>query len=146
MKKMFLLMAMMGLTLSGFAKDVITRDMNNLPVAARTMIKKHFPNAKLSYIKMDKDFMEAATFEAVFEDGTQIDFNKKGEWTEVDCKLTPVPAALIPAAIQAYLKQNFPDVGVENIEKMRKGGFEVELHNDLSVRFDAKGKFMRLDD
>ncbi len=147
MKKLFFLLVMMvGLSVQAMAKDVITRDVNQLPQAARTTIQKHFPKAKLSYIKIDKDFLEAATYEAIFEDGTQIEFNSKGEWTEVDSKLNPVPAALIPANIKNYLKQNFPNIAVEKIERHRKGGYDVELKNDLSAEFDAQGNFLRLDD
>ena len=147
MKKLFFLLVMMiGLSVQAMAKDVITRDVNQLPQAARTVIQKNFPKAKLSYIKIDKDFLEAATYEVIFVDGTQVEFNSKGEWTEVDCKLNAVPAALIPTAIKNYLKQNFPNVGVEKIERYRKGGYEVELKNDLSVEFDAQGNFLRMDD
>lgn len=147
MKKLFFLLVMMvGLSVQAMAKDVITRDVNQLPQAARTTIQKHFPKAKLSYIKIDKDFLEAATYEAIFEDGTQIEFNSKGEWTEVDSKLNPVPAALIPANIKNYLKQNFPNIAVEKIERHRKGGYDVELKNDLSAEFDAQGNFLKLDD
>lgn len=147
MKKLFFLFVMMvGLSVQAMAKDVITRDVNQLPQAARTTIQKHFAKAKLSYIKIDKDFLEAATYEAIFEDGTQIEFNSKGEWTEVDSKLNPVPDALIPATVKTYLKKNFPNIAVEKIERHRKGGYEVELKNDLSVEFDAQGNFLRLDD
>ena len=101
MKKLFFLLVMMiGLSVQAMAKDVITRDVNQLPQAARIVIQKNFPKAKLSYIKIDKDFLEAATYEVIFEDGTQVEFNSKGEWTEVDCKLNAVPAAFIPTAIK----------------------------------------------
>lgn len=147
MKRLFFLFAMIvGLSASVFAKDVVTRDVNQLPQAARTMIQKYFPKLQVSYIKIDKDLLEAATYEAILDQGVQIDFNNKGEWTEVDSKLNPVPDALIPAAIKTYLKANYPNVAVEKIERRRKGGYEVELRNDLSVIFDAQGNFLRLDD
>lgn len=147
MKRLFFLFAMIvGLAGSVMAKDVVTRDVNQLPQAARTMIKKYFPKVSVTYIKIDKDLLEAATYEAIMDQGVQIDFNSKGEWTEVESKLNPVPDALIPAAIKTYLKANFPNVTVEKIERRRKGGYEVELRNDLSVIFDAQGNFLRLDD
>lgn len=147
MKKLFFLFALIvGLSANVLAKDVVTRDVNQLPQAARTLIKKHFPKSKVSYIKIDKDFLESAKYEAILEDGVQIDFNNKGEWIEVDCKLNPVPDALIPANIKNYLKQNFPDKVVEKIERRTRGGYEVELKNYLSIYFDAQGNFQRLDD
>ena len=60
--------------------------------------------------------------------------------------MNPVPDALIPATVKTYLKKNFPNIAVEKIERHRKGGYDVELKNDLSVEFDAQGNFLRLDD
>lgn len=135
----------LALTTSVWADDVISRDVKKLPVAAQNFIKKNFPKSKVSYIKIDKDLLEAATYEAILEDGVQIDFNNKGEWTEIDCKLQPVPAALIPATIATYLKNNYPNEVVEKIERDRKG-YEVELKHSFTLKFNTKGQFLRLDD
>ena len=81
MKKLFFLFVMMiGLSVQAMAKDVITRDINQLPQAARTTIQKYFAKAKLSYIKIDKDFLEAATYEAIFEDDDGNEFFDKSAY------------------------------------------------------------------
>lgn len=41
-------------------------------------------------------------------DRTEIDFDKKGNWLEVDCKKSAVPEALIPVPVKEYVKANFP--------------------------------------
>ena len=56
MKKIFALFALL-LCFVQFSQagDKVTRDVNKLPVAAREMINKHFPQAKVEYIKIEKD-------------------------------------------------------------------------------------------
>lgn len=146
MKKILsVLFVALVVTTSVWADDVISRDVKKLPVAAQNFVKKTFPKSKVSYIKIDKDLLEAPTYEAILEDGVQIDFNSKGEWTEIDCKLQPVPATVIPTTIAAYLKANYPNETVEKIERNRKG-YEVELKHSFTLKFNTKGKFLRLDD
>ena len=78
-------------------------------------------------------------------DGCTIDFDKKGNWTEVDCKKNAVPAALIPASVKDYVKANFPNEIITKIER-KSTGIEVELANDFSLKFNKKGQFVSLDD
>lgn len=56
MRKILFLMAMLVCSLQfAMAGDVVTRDVNKLPVAAREMIGKHFSQTKVAYIKIEKD-------------------------------------------------------------------------------------------
>ena len=127
------------------ASDVITKDVTKLPAPAREIIKKHFPNAKLDYIKIDKDIFQSSSYEAVLSNGTKIDFNNKGEWMEIDCKKSAVPTSFIPSTIDKYIKSNFADKKIVKIERGRKGS-EVTLDNGIDVKFDSKGSFLKLDD
>ena len=61
-----------------FAKDVITKDMNQLPLPARNFINGNFAKPQIAHIKIDKDMMESAKYEVVLMDGTEIDFDSKG--------------------------------------------------------------------
>lgn len=137
-----LVMATMQVT---FATDVVTKDVSKLPTIARETIKKHFPQAKISYIKIDKDIFQSATYEATLTNGVEMDFNSKGEWTEVDCKKAAVPAALIPATVSKYVGENFPGQHIVKFERYRKG-YKAELANGLDVEFDRFGGFLKLDD
>ena len=66
-----------------FAKDVITKDMNQLPLPARNFINGNFAKPQIAHIKIDKDMMESTRYEVVLMDGTEIDFDSKGNWEEV---------------------------------------------------------------
>ena len=90
-----------------FAGDVITKDAKELPLNARNFINQYFSKPQISYIKIDSEFL-SKKYEVTLTDRTEIDFDKKGNWTEVDCKKGAVPAALIPVSIKDYVKKNFP--------------------------------------
>lgn len=146
MKKIVATFALMTLIVSGVpAKDVITGDMNKLPAVAREMVRKHFSNSSVSYIKIDSELIGSTTYEAVLKNGTEIDFDSKGNWKEVDGKKGTVPMSVIPSAVRTYLKAEFPQAKVKKIEKKRSG-YEVELDNGLDLHFDLKGSLKKIDD
>lgn len=146
MKKILMMFAMIMLTAQiAWSGDVVTKDLNKLPASARELVKKHFPNSKISHIKIDKDIFQSASYDVMLSDGSKIDFNSKGEWREIDCKKTAVPSAFIPATISKYIKDNFTGQKIVKIERSRKGS-DVTLDNGLDVKFDPYGGFLKLDD
>ena len=130
-----------------FAKDVITKDMNQLPLPARNFINGNFAKPQIAHIKIDKDMMESTKYEVVLMDGTEIDFDSKGNWEEVSARKGQViPASIVPNFAVDYLKaHNFAAEGVTKVERDRKG-YEVELSTGVSFKFDKKGKFVKADD
>lgn len=68
-----------------FAGDVITKDVKELPLTARNFINQYFSKPQISYIKIDSEFL-SKKYEVTLTDRTEIDFDKKGNWMEVDCK------------------------------------------------------------
>lgn len=146
MKKFLsILTVVLGTTLSACAGDVVTRDINKLPENARKSLNANFPQAKISYIKIDKELLKKDTFEAILTDGTKVEFDGEGNWKEVDCGHNAVPEAYIPTQIRTYLKANFPQQKVTTIERERRK-YKVELDNELDAEFDLQGNFLRLDD
>lgn len=144
MKKILFLIAMVVCSLQfTYAGDVVTRDVNKLPVAAREMISKYFPQSKVSYIKIEKDLLQSTSYEVKLSDGIGLDFNSKGEWLEIDCKDKSVPAAFIPQTVSKYMKANYSEHKVVKIERDRKG-YELTLENGLEVDFDQFGAFLKL--
>ena len=121
---------------------VITKDA--LPAKAQQFIDAHFATTKISYIKEDRDLFDH-NYELVFVDGSKIEFGRNGEWVEVDCRYNSVPQSVIPAAIKEYVKKNFPDVKIVEIERKR-GNYEVNLSNKLELVFDKKLRIKGIDD
>ena len=129
-----------------FAKDVITKDMNQLPLPARNFINGNFAKPQIAHIKIDKDMMESTKYEVLLMDGTEIDFDSKGNWEEVSAKKgQAVPASVVPSFAASYLKEHNFTEPVTKVERDRKG-YEVELSTGVSFKFDKKGKFIKADD
>ncbi|VFB13718.1 Protein of uncharacterised function (DUF2874) [Bacteroides heparinolyticus] len=128
-----------------FAGDVITQDAKQLPLVARNFINRHFTKPQIHYIKIESEILQNKKYEVQLADFTEIDFDKQGNWLEVDCKKAAIPAALIPTSIQEYVKTNFPREIITKIERERSG-MKIELSNDYSLKFNKKGKFVSIDD
>lgn len=146
MKKILSLLALAIVAIQfAFAGDVITKDINQIPLAARNFINQHFTNPQVTHIKIDSEVM-SKKYEVLLTNGTEIDFDGKGSWVEVDAKKGKVPATIIPAFVTDYLKNNnFKTEFVTKIERDRRG-YEVELNTDISFKFDKKGNFRKADD
>lgn len=146
MKKILFLIAMVMCSVQyGLASDVVTRDVNQLPVAAREMIIKQFPQSKVSYIKIEKDLFQSPSYDVKLSDGIELEFNSNGEWVEIDCKNQSVPDTFIPKTISKYMNDNYNGHKLVKIERDRKG-YEVTLDNGLEVDFDQFGAFLKLSD
>ena len=63
----------------------------------------------------------------------------------MDCNYSAVPANLVPANIATYVKSNFPGATIVKIDKERYG-YDIELSNDLELKFNKNGKMLRVDD
>ena len=124
-------------------KDVIITP-DKLPAAAQSFIKEYFPETAVSYAKKDTE-LRKTSYEVTLQDGTEIDFNSKGEWDKVDCKRAEVPASLVPEAIAEYVRASFPGQIIVKIDKERYG-YEIELGNDLELKFDKNGNLKGIDD
>lgn len=147
MKKMLslLVMAIVAVQFS-FAGDVTTKDVNQLPLSARNFINRHFAKAQVAQIKIDKEMLKSPKYEVVLTNGTEIDFDSKGNWQEIEAAKGSVPASVIPEFAANYLKaHNFTQERVTKVDRDRNG-YEVKLGSGVSFKFDKKGKFLKADD
>lgn len=140
-----LLMLLMMTTCLACARDEVTTDTRRLPEAAQTFLAEHFPTAAVTYIKIDHDFLSGSEYTVRLADGTEVDFDKAGQWTEVDCGRRAVPAALVPDYAVRETSRQFPQEPIVKVERKR-GRIEVELANDLSFRFDRRGRLVEVED
>lgn len=116
-----------------------------LPQPAQSFLKAHYAKIAVSHIIMENEFLSEKEYKVVLTDGVKIEFDGKGNWTEVDAKLHAVPTDIVPASIHAHIKKSFPNNNIVQISKsVRK--YEVELTNGLDLEYNKKGKFVRIDD
>ena len=117
--------------------------VQGLPDAITTFIKQHFPNAQVVGVEPDRDH-GGLEYDVYLNDGTQIDFDANNQWDQVE-SMKGVPAFFIPKGVANYVKSNFPDTEIVKIDKERYG-YDIELSNDLELKFNKNGQMLRLDD
>ena len=117
--------------------------VNALPVKAQTLLSNHFNNQKVMLATIETGVINK-TYDVVLQNGTKLEFDKKGNLTEVDSKQDIVPAQLIPQAIRNYLKDNYAGQSVKKIE-INKNEYEVELANGLDLTFNKHFQLIDID-
>lgn len=120
-------------------------DFNQLPQQSQLFIKKYFADKCISLVKMENAFFDKS-YEVIFSDGNKVDFNKKGEWKDVDCRQTELPQEIVPSQIKNYVTKNYPDVKIIEIEKEDGQKHEIKLSNGLDLTFDSKFNLVDIDD
>ena len=144
-KIILMLVAVMGISTAAIAKDTYAHDASVLPKAAQTVLEKNF-KSKVSVVKIDKEFGRVSEYEVIMTDGSEITFDRNGNWENVEVSAQgSVPAAFVPKAISDYVKANQSGQKIIGIEKERHG-YDVELSNGVEMKFNKDGKFLRYDD
>ena len=117
--------------------------VNALPAKAQTLLNNHFNGQKVMLATIESGVV-SRSYDVVLQNGMKLEFDKKGNLTEIDCKQGIVPALLIPQAIKNYLKDNYAGQSVKKIE-MNKNEYEVELANGLDLTFNKHFQLIDID-
>ncbi len=125
--------------------DTYTKDVNQLPVASREFISTYFSETAISHIIIEKNLLGIKGYEVILTNGIDIEFDKSGEWTEVDGNHAIIPSGIIPLAIADYVKGNFQGNDIIGIEKETRE-CSVKLSNGLELTFNKKGNLIDIDD
>lgn len=145
MKKILLLLAALVMTLSVAARDEISHDPSVLPEAALSIIKNNF-KAKVSFVKIDRDFGRVSDYEVILTDGSEIKFDREGNWKEVEgSAMSSVPSYFVLQPIRDYVAKNHKGAKIVGIDKER-GGYEIALSNGIDIKFSEAGAFKKYDD
>lgn len=140
MKRVPALLAVFAATLfsaPAFAGDDRPLTVQELPAAAQQFLRSCFPDSKdnkVAYATVDDDWFDRE-YKVVFVNGSKVEFDRKGEWKQVECKYGRVPLSIIPQQIQTELADLYGDFVVVGIERDRRE-YEVKLSNRLEVTFD----------
>lgn len=141
-RNLFTLLAISLFTLSSCDDKTISPDQ--LPTESTNFIETHFPNTDI--FSVEKDY-EDWSYEVTLTNGTEIEFNRNGEWKSVDNHIDAIPNSIIPAKISEYFTLNIPNAIITEISKDLLG-YEVEIDNQREFDFNKDGEFVRenLDD
>ena len=144
MKKMILLTVSLFMGLGTiFAGHDRPIKVEQLPEKAQKFLTTYWTDVKVLKAEMDKDGLEVA-YDVYLENKTKIEFDKRGEWKEIKSPMTEIPKGVIMQNILDYVANNYSGNRIEKI-KREHHHFEVELTNDIELKFNKKGEFKRVD-
>lgn len=144
-KLLFILLSMMSVSAALRAgNEIRTTDPQKLPATAREFIATHFPDTRIALIKIDREGGRTDSYDVLLENGSDLEFDRRGQWTEIDAERTTVPQSIIPLRIADYLKRNYPDRRSSRSTRDRRG-YGVELSDGTDLEFNVRGDFLRID-
>ncbi len=118
-------------------------EKNELPQRSIDFIDQNFASEKIAEIDVDDSWYhmsDSETYEVEFENGTELDFNKKGEITEIETEDgASIPLSVFPESIRINLEREYSNAEVVAWEK-EKNGHEVELRDGSELWFNNNGK------
>lgn len=144
-KKLLLSLALVaGMAATASARDTYAHSASALPQAAQTTLSNNF-KSKVTVVKIDKELGRVSEYEAILSDGTEVSFDRDGNWKNVEVSAKgSVPSFFVPKTISEYVRKTHPGQKVIGIEKSRSG-YEVEITNGIDMKFDTRGQFQRYD-
>lgn len=144
MKKIILAIAcVFTLVTNACADNYQPISQTQLPEKAQTFLATYFPEAKISLARKEIDVMEL-TYDVIFTDGCKVEFDRKGNWTEVDCLTHPLPSGIVPEAISKFIRAQYPDAQVTKIERDHRET-DVKLTNRVELTFNKHMQLVDID-
>ena len=117
--------------------------VNALPAKAQTLLNQHFNGQNVMLATIESGVI-SRSYDVILKNGTKLEFDKKGNLTEIDCKQATVPAQLIPQAIKEYVKDNYAGQSVKKFE-IKRNEYEIELSNGLDLTFNKHFQLIDID-
>jgi hypothetical protein len=144
MKKTFLAIAcLFTLVTNACADNYQPISQTQLPEKAQTFLSTYFPEAKISLVRKEVDVMEL-TYDVIFTDGSKVEFDRKGNWTEVDCLNHPIPDGIVPDGIKKVINAQYPEAKVIKIERDHRE-IDVKLNNRVELTFNKHMQLVDID-
>ena len=110
-----------------------------LPEAAQTFLKANFATKVPLLVTADWD-----DFTIRYESGEKIEFDRSGNWKDIECYNGKVPAEAVPGQISSYISQNYPGKSIIKLERHRSV-YEVKLNNGMEIEFNRNFQVVDVD-
>ena len=124
-----------SLDCASFANEKIV-SAEDLPQEARDFITENFSGVNVNFVLQDND-----DYEVMLMDGTEVEFDKKGNWEKVKNR-EKLPTSILPSEASAYISKVYPGTDIIEIEK-NWNKYDVKLANNWELRFDKDGNFQK---
>ena len=124
------------------------QDVNDLPETASDYINRNFPTVEIDKVDVNNSWYnmsDSETYEVELVNGMELDFNKKGEITEIENdEGEMIPEGVFDRSVWDYFEQNYADAVIVNYE-IDKDGYDLELEDGRELKFDSEGTFLEED-
>lgn len=144
MKKLLFTLFATLCTITSLLAEERVIDKGSLPKEAQRFISTHYAGDKISIATAERGMFDA-DYKVILTSGVKIEFDQKGNWTEIECKRNShVPMAIVPTKIAKYVSQKFPKSRIMQIERDKRH-VELELDNGMELKFNTKGELIKID-
>ena len=130
MKKVFIPFCFVALAAVASGNSV---EVSKLPSSTQIFLKEFFADSEVVSINVDNDI------DVELENGVKIDFDKRGRWKIIKYKKS-YNLEVLPVLARDYLKANYPNQDVTEIDRKRTG-YEVMLNNK-KLYFSSGGNYI----
>lgn len=113
---------------------------DNLPEAAKVLLREHFPNSRVAFAAKEVEYF-SKTYKVILSDGMKLEFGRKGDLISAEAKFRAIPELLVPQPILEYVRNFYPGTQIMSLERDRRK-YEIDLNNGLELKFDRKGFFL----
>ena len=108
---------------------------SKLPAQAQAFIIEYFDSNSIVLVEKERGRYDKDLYEVKFNNGNKVEFNGEGLWTEINCKHSKVPDAVVPNAIMEVVQLKYPNKPIVKLE-VDKRGFEAKLKGGPELHFD----------
>lgn len=135
---------LLGVWMLSSCDDEKKIDFGDLPSEARSFIENYFPSADILSIVQEKEDGRKE-YQVKLSDGTDMEFDEDGEWTNIECYFIPLPTGILPANVITKVEELHPEAYINGVEK-ELGGYVVEVTDaggiDWDMRFNAQFEYV----
>lgn len=116
---------------------------SGLPRTVQQFVMQNFADKKVALAKMESDFF-GKNYDVIFVNGDKVEFDRSGNWKKIKCKYSQVPASLVPNPIMVYVRDNYPECKIIELEK-EGNTYEAKLSNGWELKFNKNFELIDLD-
>lgn len=135
---------LLGIWMLSSCDDEKKIDFGDLPSEARSFIENYFPSADILSIVQEKEDGRKE-YQVKLSNGTDMEFDEDGEWTNIECYFSPLPTGILPANVITKVEELHPEAYINGVEK-ELGGYVVEVTDaggiDWDMRFNAQFEYV----
>lgn len=135
---------LLGVWMLSSCDDEKKIDFGDLPSEARSFIENYFPSADILSIVQEKEDGRKE-YQVKLSNGTDMEFDEDGGWTNIECYFSPLPTGILPANVITKVEELHPEAYINGVEK-ELGGYVVEVTDadgiDWDMRFNAQFEYV----